>query len=86
MPSRSKQNATDKPETVRLVLRFTGKAGGTSYSWREAGRLRRLARGETVSVDVQVPKDKRRAQRPTQAHWGALLRSGDAELVEAEVE
>lgn len=53
-------------EGQTLVLRFTGKAGGTEYVYD--GGKSRLTKGQTVKVKAQ-------------GHWLALLATGDAEVV-----
>ncbi len=49
------------------VIRFTGKGGGTLYNYAPGQMLRR---GETVEVSL-----------PLEAHWVALLKSRNAEVL-----
>ena len=59
--------AKRRTERAGTAVRFTGAAGGTIYNW-DGGELRV---GEVAEVSL-----------PLEAHWLALLESGDAELVE----
>ena len=63
MPRRPKTEGRDT-----ILLRFTGAAGGTSYSADGGQTVLRL--GDTIRL------------RGADPHWIVLLDSGDAEIVE----
>jgi hypothetical protein len=58
--------AAKHKEAPRVLIRFTGGAGGTLYT-AERGEVV-LRRGDTI-------------RRPLTGHWAALVASGDAEVV-----
>jgi len=55
-----------EPERRKVLIRFTGAAGGTQYV--VGGRVV-LRLGETMHA-------------PLEGHWAALVATGDAEVVE----
>ncbi len=70
----SAKKPTDRgPE---LLLTFTGEAsGGTRYTWD--GGERTLERGMGVTVATRRRRDR---LEPTETHFAALVRAGDAVL------